>query len=127
MTGRTLPALLAAAGILGGCVIPLSLKERRPGPGGETAKVTAAQGRALSGEFIGIRGDRLVLLTEGRFIELALPPDAEVRIESYAAIEVRERKKLLLHARYPQGLTDEQWAELLRAQGQSSFDEAPSR
>lgn len=122
-----LPALLAAAAALTGCIIPLSLTEWRLGPEGETVKVASAPGRSLSGELLGMRGERLVVLSGGRLVELTLPADAEVEVEGYPAVKVGEREKLRLYARYPQGLSDELWGELLRHQGQSSFDPVPAR
>jgi|GEM_PF-1354865 len=37
------------------------------------------------------------------------------------ATSLKEREQLKLYCRYPQGLTDEQWKELLRIDGQEGF------
>jgi hypothetical protein len=126
MSGRVLAALLVAA-VLGGCTRHYGGPVRVLKPEGETVTLAPAKGFSVTGEFLGFRGDRLVVLSGGRLVEVTLPEDAEVKVEGYSSVERGERDKLRLYARYPQGLGQESWDELLRRQGQSSFDAVPAR
>ncbi|HWR96943.1 MAG TPA: hypothetical protein VN317_00825 [Candidatus Methanoperedens sp.] len=115
-------AVALAVGLLGGCSYHLRGPRRSLKPEGETVTVAPAQGAAVTGEFLGVRGESLVLLRGGRLLAVPLAALARVEVEGYAAVKVGKREKLLPYARYPQGLAEERWGELLRERGQQGFD-----
>jgi hypothetical protein len=121
---RSLAALLAVLA-LAGCRIHASGPERPLKPEGESITIDLAKKVKISGEFLALRGESLVLLGDGLLLEVPLASFKRVAIKGYPAVTIKDREKLLLYARYPQGLSDEQWRELLRQRGQEDFDQPP--
>jgi hypothetical protein len=121
---RALTAPLAAA-VLAGCSLHLGGSKRALRPEGETVTVAPAPGRPLTGEFLGVRENNLVLLCGGRLVEVPLARLTRVEVKGYPAVRTDQRGLLLPYARYPQGLDAAQWTEVLRTRGQIAFDPAP--
>jgi hypothetical protein len=125
---RVVAALLGAAlagGLAAGCVHHVGGPKQVLKPEGETVTLAPAKGLSVTGEFLALRGDKLVVLSGGRLVEVTLAADAEVTVEGYPSVKLRKREKLVLYARYPQGLGEEQWIGLLRERGQAAFDAVP--
>lgn len=118
---RALAAALALAASCG-CVFHIQGPEQVLKPEGEKITALTPAGASLGGEFLGLRGENLVLLRDRRLVEFPLAGLSRVEILGYPTVKVREREKLLFYARYPQGLGEELWAELLRERGQTAFD-----
>jgi len=97
-------------------------------PEGETVTVEPAGGRRVTGELIVVEPGRIVLLSGGRFLAVPLEPLRTVEVLGYPGLDARhERRRLVLYARYPQGLRADQWALLLRERGQDAPDELAPR
>lgn len=119
---RALLAVIAAAALCG-CVFHVRGPEVVLKPEGERVSFKTAGGATVTGELLGIRAGSLVLLLDGRLAQVPLAPPFELEVAGYADIGVGKREKLSLYARYPQGLSEGRWAELLRNAGQEAFED----
>jgi hypothetical protein len=115
-----------AALLLAGCTYRLAGPATVLKPEGETVTVERGGAPAATGELVVVEGDRLVLLREGRLAAVPLEGVRRVAVTGYPAVKLpKERARLVLYARYPQGLTPEQWRELLRRLGQAEIEPVP--
>jgi hypothetical protein len=91
-------------------------------PEGETVTIETAGDPKVTGELLGLASERLILLRGERLLALPLGSFSSVKVEGYPTLTASDREKLHLYARYPQGLSDDQWRQLLLERGQHEFD-----
>lgn len=125
---RRLASILPlAAVLLAGCRFHAEGPARTFKPEGETVTVEPAKGLSATGELIAVEAERLVLLREGRYVAVPLSSLRSVLVKGYPRVSVREEQaRLVLYARYPQGLGPESWQRLLRLSGQEEPDPFPA-
>lgn len=125
--GATLSRALAASAalaVLAGCTHHTGPKLAFK-PEGETVVIQNAQSARVRGEFLGLLGESLILMRDARLVRLPLGASTVVEIQGYGVVRASRREKLVLYARYPQGLSEEQWRVLLQRHGQEEFDLIP--
>lgn len=91
-------------------------------PEGEPVAVELASGTVRQGELLNVTDTELILQEQDRLVAVPLTTVSEVRVTRYHRVVVRGwGDKLFLFSRYPQGLSDIQWQDLLKAAGQNDF------
>lgn len=118
-------ALLAVATTmtLASCTMSVAGPADPLGPMGEAVTITLASGALREGELLAITDADLVLKdASGALAAITLPLLKRVRVNRYEIyVGRRWREDLSLYCRYPQGLTERQWQQLLGQAGQKDF------
>jgi hypothetical protein len=118
-------ALLSAVAIsvLAACTVSVIGPKQILTPDGETIAVTMTSGTTQEGELLAVTDTKLILKEQGKLVALGFPMLKKVLVTRYErTVEGEWREQLSLYSRYPQGLADEQWHQLLAEAGQQDFD-----
>jgi hypothetical protein len=115
-------ALLALSWALAACTVSVDGPSQALLPEGEPVAVALASGATVEGELLVITDKELFLKEGGRLKVLGLGAARSVLLKRYGlSFDADLKEKLTLHARYPQGLTEQQWQLLLKEAGQSEL------
>jgi len=109
--------------VLAACTVSVIGPKQILTPDGETVAVTTASDTTQEGELLAVTDTKLILKEQGKLVALGFPMVKKVLVTRYERIvEGKWREQLALYSRYPQGLSDEQWHQLLAEAGQEDFD-----
>jgi hypothetical protein len=114
--------LAAVIPVLAACTVSVIGPKQVLIPDGETVAVTLAYGATREGELLAVTGTELILNEQGRLVAVGLPTLHKVLVVRYEnTVDGEWTEKLSLYCRYPQGLAEEQWHQLLTEAGQGDF------
>jgi hypothetical protein len=114
--------LAAIIPLLAACTVSVIGPKQVLIPDGETVAVTLASGATREGELLAVTGTELILNEQGRLVAVGLPALSKVLVVRYEkTVDGEWTEKLSLFCRYPQGLAEEQWHQLLTGAGQGDF------
>jgi hypothetical protein len=114
--------LAAVIPVLAACTVSVIGPKQVLIPDGETVAVTLAYGATREGELLAVTGTELILNEQGRLVAVGLPALSKVLVVRYEnTVDGEWTEKLSLYCRYPQGLAEEQWHQLLTEAGQGDF------
>jgi len=90
-------------------------------PEGDEVLVTLASALQQRGELVMVTDSDVALLQAAALVQIPWPTISKVQaIDFKLMFKRKDIEKLKLHSRYPHGLSEAQWSELLRHYGQSS-------
>lgn len=114
--------LAAVIPVLAACTVSVVGPKQVLIPDGETVAVTLAYGATREGELLAVTDTELILNEQGRLVAVGLPTLHKVLVVRYEnTVDGEWKEKLSLYCRYPQGLAEEQWHQLLTRAGQVDF------
>ena len=108
--------------VLAACTVSVIGPKQVLIPDGEAVAVTLASGATKEGELLAVTGAELILKEQERLVAVGLPTLRKVLVVRYEnTVDGEWTEKLSLYCRYPQGLAEEQWQQLLTGAGQGDF------
>ena len=120
---------LIALMLLTGCSVGSKVKNYAPaqGPAGATVELELAGKKALTGELLAVADSSLLVQSSGQLIRVRLPLIQSGRAPNLsftgAELKPKDRERLRLISRYPQGVSPELESRLLQAYGQTAVQE----
>lgn len=111
---------IAFCSVLLACTVSEKAPTQILKPQGESVRIVLQDERKFSGELLSANGDGLVLIQENTILRLPLSVIESVKVEGYGSVSRTDLpRNLQPYCRYPNGLTDTQWRQVLDHHGQA--------